>query len=91
MSLRLRTICPKTVAMANFRSFRDVIELWPSKEALASDVAARAPTVSKWWQRDSIPAERWSAILSTDKARSGGVTSETLIELAARECPGARP
>lgn len=85
MSLRLRTDCPKTFRMADFRTFRDVIRLWPSKEALASDVSVRLPAVNKWWQRDRIPAERWSAILSTDKARSSGVTSETLVALAARD------
>ena len=76
--------------MTDFRTFRDVIELWPSLEDLASDVSARLPTVIKWRQRNRIPAERWSAILSTDKARLGGVTSDTLIELAARECPEGR-
>lgn len=76
--------------MAKFRSFRDVINLWPSPEALASDVAARVPAVLKWRQRDSIPAERWSAILSTEKARSSGITSETLVALAARETAEAR-
>jgi hypothetical protein len=52
---------------------------------MASDVDARTPAVSKWWQRDSIPAERWSAILATEQARSAGVTSDTFIALAARE------
>jgi hypothetical protein len=90
MSLRLRTNCPKSVRMADFRSFRDVIELWPSPEDLAADVSARVPTVIKWRQRDRIPAERWSAILSTEKARASGVTSETLVALAARENSEAR-
>jgi DNA-binding transcriptional regulator YdaS (Cro superfamily) len=71
--------------MANFRSFRDVIGLWPSLEDLAADVSVRKPAVTKWRQRNRIPAEKWSAILSTEKARSGGVTSETLVALAARE------
>jgi hypothetical protein len=71
--------------MAKFRSFKDVIGLWPSPEALASDVGAKVPAVLKWRWRDRIPAEKWSAILSTEKARDGGVTSETLVALAARE------
>jgi hypothetical protein len=62
-----------------------VIELWPSKEAMALDVSSRASTVSKWWQRDSIPADRWSAVLSTDRARGAGLTSDALTSLAARE------
>jgi hypothetical protein len=49
------------------------------------DVSSRASTVSKWWQRDSIPADRWSAVLSTDRARGAGLTSDALTSLAARE------
>lgn len=90
MSLHLRTDCPKTVCMADFRSFRDVIALWPSKEAMATEIDVRAPAVSKWWQRDSIPAERWSAILSTRVARDAGITSDVLTKLAAREAAEAR-
>jgi DNA-binding transcriptional regulator YiaG len=71
--------------MTEIRSFRDVIALWSSKEALASDVSVPAATVSKWWQRDSIPAQRWSAVLSTETAKTAGVTSDSLTRLAARE------
>lgn len=91
MALRLRTDCPKTFGMAVFRSFKDVIGLWPSPEALAADVGANLPAVLKWRQRGRIPAEKWSAILSTEKARDGGVTSETLVGLAASKVkPEAR-
>jgi len=71
--------------MTELRSFRDVIELWPSKEAMGADLRANASAVSKWWQRDSIPAEWWAAILSNEKAMSGGATSDLLTRLAARE------
>lgn len=57
---------------------------------MAADIDVRAPAVSKWWQRDSIPAERWSAILSTSVARDAGVTSDNLTGLAAREAAEAR-
>ena len=76
--------------MASFRTFRDVIELWPSKEALADEIGARGAAVSKWWQRDSIPAERWSAILATSNARRAGLSSDVLTELAARDFSEAR-
>lgn len=71
--------------MADFNSFRDVIELWPSKEAMASDVSAKASTVSKWWQRGSIPAEWWSRVLDTEKASTAGLNADLLTRFAARE------
>ena len=77
--------------MSDLTSFQKIIELWPSREAMASDIpGAGAWTVSKWWQRDAIPAEWWSALLSTETAVSGGVTADLLTALAAREVVEAR-
>jgi len=72
--------------MSRIGSFRAIIELWPSKEAMASDVGSglKAPAVSKWWQRDSIPAEWWSVVLATSAAKAAGVTAATMTALAAR-------
>lgn len=71
-------------------SFRSIIELWPSRDAMAADIGAKAPAISKWWQRDSIPAEWWSAVLGTPKAADSGVTADLLTALAAREVAEAR-
>ena len=85
LALRLRTDCPKTWGMTEISSFRSVIELWPSREAAAAAIGANSWTVSKWWQRKSIPAEWWEAVLATDAVREAGVTAETLTGFAARE------
>jgi len=79
--------------MADLTSFRTVIELWGADRiALASELPGATPTqVSKWWQRDSIPAEWWAALIETERARSAGVTAELLTSLAARETAEARP
>lgn len=71
--------------MSDLASFRAVIELWPSREAMASDVGASNWAVIKWWGRDNIPSEWWRDVLSSDVARSAGVTAETLADLAARK------
>ena len=76
--------------MADLTSFRSIIELWASREAMAADIGAGASAVSKWWQRDSVPAEWWSAVLATDKAKTTGVSAEMLTALAAREPAEAR-
>ena len=85
MALLLRTECPITLSMVEIRSFRALIELWPSREAMSADIGAGSSTVSKWWQRDSVPAEWWSAILGTEVAGLNGVTAELLTTLAARQ------
>jgi hypothetical protein len=83
--LLLRTDCPKSGFMTDFRTFRSVVETWDSKEAMASATGAKPSTVSKWWQRDNIPAEWWTAILSTELAVEKGITADLLARLAARE------
>jgi hypothetical protein len=65
-------------------SFRKLIELWPSRERMAADIGAKSSAVSKWWQRDSVPAEWWAPILSTDVAIKSRLRPEALIDLAAR-------
>ena len=70
--------------MSEPTSFRAVIELWPTKEACASEVGANASQVSKWGQRNSIPAEWWTALLTSTTAKAVGLTSEILTKLAAR-------
>jgi len=76
--------------MADLTSFREIIELWGtshgSRIAMAADLPGATSTqVTKWWQRDSIPAEWWQSLLATDRAASSGVTAGLLTELAARE------
>lgn len=86
MALQLRTDCPIGDGMANLNSFRTIIELWPSREGMAADLPGTTATqVSKWWQRDSVPAEWWSAILATEVAGAAGLNAEALTALAARQ------
>lgn len=77
--------------MCDLTSFRSIIELWGPKDAhgariaMGNDIGVSAAVVTKWWQRDSIPPEYWSSIVSTEKAVAAGATAELLVRLAARE------
>jgi hypothetical protein len=66
-------------------SFRELIGLWDSREAMASDIGAKVPTVTKWAQRNSVPADWWSPILATSVALEAGLKAETFVALAARK------
>jgi hypothetical protein len=78
-------------AMTQITSFRSVVELWGPKDAfgarrdMAAEIGVSSSVVAKWWQRNWIPPEYWSAILSTDRARDAGLSAELLTGLAARE------
>lgn len=81
MSLLFKTICLISVGMVD--SFRSIIDLWPTRIAMASDVGGAAGEVSKWWQRDKIPDRWWARVVSTQVAMENGVTLEVLARLAA--------
>lgn len=80
MALTLETVCPTVSAM----TFRSIIELWPTRGELARELRASPSQVSKWWQRDFIPAEWWHSLLSTETAREAGLNAESLARLADR-------
>ena len=70
--------------MKKFETFRDVIELWPTRVALADDIGLDQRAISKWWQRDSIAAEWWGPVSRLPPAQEAGVTVMTLAEIYAR-------
>lgn len=74
----------------SLETFRNVIELWNSRDALASDVGARDRAVSKWWQRDSIPSTWWPRVLATEKAKAAGLSAELFMRLASKQPEEAR-
>lgn len=84
------TGCPILTSMSDLTSFRSIIDLWDSREEMATDVGAGSWAVRKWLKRDNIPSEWWSAVLATEKARAAGVTADLLTRLAAREAVEAR-
>jgi hypothetical protein len=66
-------------------SFQAVIDLWPSRTALASEMGLPdAGIVRTWRNRDRIPDEYWSGLVAAAAARKlRTVTPELLTALAA--------
>ncbi len=62
------------------KNYADVIDLWESYDALASDVGATVYSIRKWRQRDSIPPEYWRALV--ESAAKRGIAVVTLEVLA---------
>ena len=83
MGLQFKTDCPISESMVS--SFREVVGLWPSPDALAAEIGAGTAAARKWPQRNNIPPELWLEILRTERAREVGLTAELLAELAAGE------
>lgn len=67
-----------------FETFREIIDLWRTRKALADEVGAGHMIVLKWWQRDSIPVEWWAAIAKSKTARTAGIEVMTMAEIYAR-------
>lgn len=66
-------------------TFSDVINLWPSRTALAGDIGLEdANLVRSWRSRDRIPDEYWAAIVKAAGERGfSKVTPHLLTALAA--------
>jgi len=81
--------------MSSFRTIRDVIDLWPTRSALADDMRIVAPfapvsseRISKWPSADAIPARFHQAVLEAAILRGFLVTAQDLVSLHAAK-PGA--
>lgn len=73
--------------MSEIDGFRAVIDLWKTREALGAEMGEDSRLISKWWQRKSIPADRWEQLLALPKALEAGVTADMLAAFAARREP----
>ena len=56
--------------MENKNPTLDILNRWPSRSALASDVGAKLIAVHRWHQRSSIPAKYDSTLLDAASARN---------------------
>ena len=65
-------------------TFRDIIGLWETPEALAEAISAKPAAVRKWKQRDSIPSPWWASVIRAAADRGHTITSEQLTEIADR-------
>lgn len=67
-----------------FDSFREIIDSWPTRKALALAMGTvTVRQVQKWHERDFIPCENWERLVAVSR-RSGDVTLRNLAELAAQ-------
>ena len=72
-------------------TFTDVLKLWPSPGELARDLDIPVGVVKQWRRRDSIPPERWQALVTA--AHGHGhmhITTDFLASIAARRYAAAR-
>jgi hypothetical protein len=71
------------------KTFKDIIELWEKRKSFASAINISPGLASLWWQRDSIDAKYYNAIV--EGARKIGhpeVTHEMLCNIAASKRSG---
>ena len=64
---------------------KDIIRLWPSRAALATDCGVRVGVVKQWERRNSIPSAYWAATVAGALTRGiPNVTLECLAQVAAQ-------
>lgn len=80
------------IAMKQVLSIRDLVNLWPSRSALADDMTRLAKKrsvsihqVNKWAVTGSIPAKYHYQFLQAAQGRNLPVTADVLVRLHAAE------
>lgn len=74
--------------MENVSSIRDLVNLWPTRAALAAEINAEFPflgvttgQVHKWAEKDSIPARYQFAVLCVGQNRGFDISSDLILRL----------
>ena len=74
------------------KTFRDVIDSWPSLQAFADDLEVAYVTAQVMRHRNSIASKRWQRVVECAGHRGiVGVTYPVLAALKAGELPPVRP
>ncbi len=66
------------------RTFRQVIDRWPSRAELARDLGVPAQNVRKWYFRDNIPGNVWWRLAQRAIMRNIPITISELAYIANR-------
>jgi len=67
--------------MADVSSFKDLIGMWPTIGAFASDLGVVTSTAAAWKHRGSIPTEKWPDLLRAAKGVGVELTLDRLLEI----------
>lgn len=70
--------------MDEISTVRAVIDLWPSRKALAEAVGASVAAVHKWAQAGAIPARFHQSVIDAGQAQGLPLTAEMMVRLHAR-------
>jgi hypothetical protein len=67
-----------------------ILNLWPTRQAVLEDVRAASPeidmvAVHRWFQRGSVPARYWRALLEGAAKRGIAATADDLAAAHAQE------
>lgn len=71
-----------SVRIVPMKTINDVVSLWPSISEFAADAGVAYGVAQQWRRRNSIPAERWSAVVAAASRRGVPVVLETLAAIA---------
>lgn len=64
-------------------TFSDLIDRWDSVSAFASEAGVSYGRAAQWRRRNSIPSERWNAVIAAARARGfADVTLDRLADMA---------
>lgn len=74
---------------ARMRSFREVLDRWPTRAAVAEDCGVPYVNAQMWAYRNSVPSEQFIKLCAGAQRRGfEGITLELLLSLEAAKSAG---
>lgn len=73
------------------KSFRDIIDLWPSLSDFAADIGVKYGTAQVMRFRSQLRDEHWVRVVAAAEKRGLPVTYQTLAEIAAGKKARVKP
>jgi len=62
------------------KTHSDIINKWPSVEALSIAIGVKYPTIHAWRSRDSIPSRHWQDVIKAGKKIGVKLTPKILLD-----------
>ena len=72
-----------------------ILSMWPDRQAVYADAVAADPSlnmvaVHRWFQRGSVPAKYWSALIAGARRRSIELTADDVVTAHSSQSDGDR-
>ena len=72
----------EAIDVIRLESFRDVVRLWSSADAMAAELGLPINTTRHWLTRNRVPVKHWPAVIDAVQAKGIHLSAEHCMRFA---------